>query len=166
MFGARDHNFLHFPKHRKSIQLKVDCDTNFRLFYKKNVFVVKLGWMWVFSVECVSPTTLGHFRKSKKNWKRKKTTGRQAAVSIGMFPIFGKWNRRVRKGINRRTSFDFSLLFQKHKRIGSKSTPTYIHGFFAGSFIKRVGSSKTWSWRSFDLEIFQNLGPEFCDSEF
>jgi hypothetical protein len=66
---------------------------------------------------------------------------------------------------NRRTSFDFSLLFKKHKRIGSKNTPTYIQGFFAGSFIKRVGSSKTWSRRSFDPENFQNLGPEFCDSE-
>jgi hypothetical protein len=99
MFGARDLNFLHFPKHRKSIQLKIDWDTNFRLFYKNNVFVVKLGWMWVFSVKCVSLTTLGHFRKNKKIWKRKKTTGHQAAVSIGRFPTFGKRNRRVRNGI-------------------------------------------------------------------
>ncbi len=37
MFGARDHNSLHFPKHRKSIQFKIDCDTNFRLFKKKRV---------------------------------------------------------------------------------------------------------------------------------
>jgi hypothetical protein len=126
MFGARDHNSLHFRKHRKSIQLKIDCDKNFRLFKKK---------------PCL--------------WR---TTGHQAAVSIGRFSLFGKWSRPVRKGINRRTGFDFSLLFQKHTY--------YIHGFFAGSLIQRVGSSKTWSWRSFDPEIFQNLGPEFCDSEF
>jgi len=54
--------------------------------------------MWVFSVKCVSPTTLGHFRKNKKIWKRQKTTGHQAAISIGRFSLFGKWNRAGKKG--------------------------------------------------------------------
>jgi hypothetical protein len=44
MFGARDHNSLHFPRHRKSIQLKIDCDTNFRLLKKKKGFCSKT-WM-------------------------------------------------------------------------------------------------------------------------